>query len=99
MPKQEVLELRPTGWESDPLDQFFKLSTLDYCTAQVYTNYAIFFKISDDDKPKVIPVLKRGLDVTLSQCRPVRYPRRVPRWWVVLPQKYGQYCPVPRTVA
>ena len=69
MPRNEVFELRPAGWESDPAHEFFKLSTLDYCVGQVYTNYALFFKLSDADKPKTIPVLKRGLEVTLSQCR------------------------------
>ncbi|KAG9255119.1 uncharacterized protein F5Z01DRAFT_75111 [Emericellopsis atlantica] len=69
MPKQEVFELHPTGWESDPPEEFFKLSTLDYCVAQVYTNYALFFKLTDAEKPKAVSVLKRGLEVTLSQCR------------------------------
>lgn len=57
------------GWESDPADEFFKLSTLDYCVGQVYTNYALFFKLSDAEKPKAVSVLKLGLEVTLSQCR------------------------------
>ncbi|KAF7553527.1 hypothetical protein G7Z17_g3539 [Cylindrodendrum hubeiense] len=69
MPEQEVFELHPSGWESDPSDEFFKLSTVDYCSPQLYTNYALFFKLSDVDKPKTIPVLKRGLEVMLSQCR------------------------------
>jgi hypothetical protein len=67
--KPEVFELHPAGWESDPSDEYFKLSSLDYCVAQVYANYALFFRLSDEDKPKTIPVLKRGLEVTLSQCR------------------------------
>ncbi|KAI2608743.1 uncharacterized protein GGS25DRAFT_491467 [Hypoxylon fragiforme] len=69
MPRQEVLELHPIGWESDPPDEFLNLSLLDYCVGQVYCNYALFFKLSDADKPKVIPVLKHGLEITLSQCR------------------------------
>ncbi|KAI0470581.1 hypothetical protein GGR56DRAFT_659519 [Xylariaceae sp. FL0804] len=69
MPRKEVYELHPTGWEQDPADEFFKLQLLDYCVGQVYTNYTLFFKLSDDEKPKTIPVLKRGLEVTLSQCR------------------------------
>lgn len=69
MGKQEIYDLRPTGWESDPPDEYFKLSTLDYCVGQVYTNYALFFKLADTEKPKTIPVLKHGLEVTLSQCR------------------------------
>ncbi|KAL1953356.1 hypothetical protein VTO42DRAFT_2977 [Malbranchea cinnamomea] len=71
MPKQEIFELRPAGWESDPPEEFFRLSTLDYCVGQVYTNYALFFKLSDEEKPKIVPVLKRGLEITLSQCRPL----------------------------
>jgi hypothetical protein len=67
--RKEVIHVHPTGWESDPEDEYFKLSTLDYCVAQVFVNYALFFKLSDDDKPKTIPVLKRGLEITLSQCR------------------------------
>jgi len=69
MPKQEVFHLHPARWEADPADEIFKLSTLDYCVGQVYTNYALFFKLSDAEKPDAIPVLKRGLEVTLSQCR------------------------------
>lgn len=69
MGKQEIYKLHPTGWESDPADEYFKLSTLDYCVGQVYTNYALFFKLPDTQKPTVIPVLKHGLEVTLSQCR------------------------------
>ncbi|KAK7432094.1 hypothetical protein QQZ08_001384 [Neonectria magnoliae] len=69
MPKQEIIELHPTGWESDPADEYFMLSTLDYCVAQVYTNYALFFKLSEGEQPRTIPVLKRALEVTLSQCR------------------------------
>ena len=69
MPRQQVFELHPTGWESDPADEFFKLSTLDYCVGQVYTNYALFFKLTDAEKPNAVSVLKRGLEITLSQCR------------------------------
>lgn len=69
MGRQQVIELRPAGWESDPPDEFFKLSTLDYCVGRVFTNYALFFKLSDADKAGVIPILKRGLEITLSQCR------------------------------
>ncbi|KAI4869226.1 hypothetical protein F4820DRAFT_45233 [Hypoxylon rubiginosum] len=69
MPRQEVIELYPTEWESDPPDELFKLCTLDYCVAQVYTNWALFFKLPDADRPRIISVLKRGLEITLSQCR------------------------------
>ncbi|SPO06748.1 related to Tri201 - trichothecene 3-O-acetyltransferase [Cephalotrichum gorgonifer] len=35
----------------------------------LYTNYALFFKLPDYNKPAVISILKRGLEITLSQCR------------------------------
>ncbi|KAI1486184.1 hypothetical protein F5X96DRAFT_673926 [Biscogniauxia mediterranea] len=69
MPKKEVFELRPVGWESDPLDEYFKLSALDYYAPQWFCAFSLFFKLTDEEKPKIIPVLKRGLEVTLSQCR------------------------------
>lgn len=69
MPRLEILELHPDGWETDPTDEIFKLSTLDYCVGQVYTNWALFFKLLDEKKPQAVEILKRGLEITLSQCR------------------------------
>ncbi|KAL2022360.1 hypothetical protein VTK56DRAFT_5427 [Thermocarpiscus australiensis] len=71
MARVEVFQLHPAGWESDPADEYFKLSTLDYCVAQTYMNYALFFKLPDQDKSQTVEVLKRGLEITLSQCRPL----------------------------
>jgi hypothetical protein len=67
--RSEVIHLHPAGWEQDPEDEYHRLSTLDYCVAMVYTGYGLFFQLTDEQKPKVIPVLKRGLEITLSQCR------------------------------
>lgn len=68
--KQEVFHLHPTGWELDPEEERFKLSTLDYLVSCVYVSYAIFFKIDDhEEKPKVVELLKQGLEKTLSQTR------------------------------
>ncbi|KAK0747252.1 hypothetical protein B0T21DRAFT_417472 [Apiosordaria backusii] len=62
--------LRPKGWETDPEHEYFNLSTLDYCVGQVYTNYALFFKLSPNaNKSKIISTIKDGLEVTLTQCR------------------------------
>ncbi|RYP72279.1 hypothetical protein DL770_007981 [Monosporascus sp. CRB-9-2] len=70
MPKLQVIELRPKGWENDPADEFLKLAPLDYCVGQVYTNWGLFFKLSDSaDHKVIIDTLQRGLEVTLSQCR------------------------------
>ncbi|KAK3935733.1 transferase [Diplogelasinospora grovesii] len=69
MPKVEELQLHPLGWENDPEEERFKLSTLDYLSAMTYNNYALFFKLDDADKSKVAAVLKEGLERTLSQAR------------------------------
>ncbi|RYP69111.1 hypothetical protein DL771_006265 [Monosporascus sp. 5C6A] len=69
MPKQEIFNLHPFGWENDPETERFKLSTLDYLTVCTYNNYAIFFKLGDADKPKAAAILKEGLERTLSQIR------------------------------
>ncbi|KAI0386950.1 hypothetical protein F5Y04DRAFT_74076 [Hypomontagnella monticulosa] len=43
---------------------------LDYLVGQTFMNFALFFKLPDNsDKTKIISVLQRGLEVTLSQCR------------------------------
>ena len=69
MPKKEVFQLHPLGWETDPQEERFKVSTLDYLTACTYNNYAIYFRLNDADKPRVVEILKAGLERTLSQTR------------------------------
>ncbi|QRD94695.1 hypothetical protein F9C07_2205456 [Aspergillus flavus] len=69
MAKQEVFYLQPLGWENDPDEERYKVSTLNYLTARSYNNYALFFKLDNVDKPKVVDVLKAGLERTLSQTR------------------------------
>ncbi|KAF5861865.1 hypothetical protein ETB97_012416 [Aspergillus alliaceus] len=69
MPKQELFPLHPSGWENDPDEERFKVSTLDYLAACTYNNYALFFKLDDTEKGKAVGVLKAGLERTLSQAR------------------------------
>ena len=69
MPESQIFELHPDGWENDPAEEYFKLSTLDYCVGQVYCNWALFFALPDADKAPAVAALRRGLEVTLSQCR------------------------------
>ncbi|KAL0940390.1 acyl transferase [Colletotrichum truncatum] len=69
MPKVEEYQLHPWGWENDPEEERFKLSTLDYLSAMTYNNYALFFKLDDEEKSKVAEVLKEGLERTLSQTK------------------------------
>lgn len=69
MPDEQVFQLRPSGWEEDPDEERFKVSTLDYLTACTYNNYALFFRIKSTDTERIIEVLKAGLERTLSQTR------------------------------
>lgn len=69
MPKQETIQLRPFGWESDPDEERFQISTLDYLSACTYNNYALFFRIEDNEKSRAIEILRTGLERTLSQAR------------------------------
>ncbi|KAF7536761.1 hypothetical protein G7054_g4301 [Neopestalotiopsis clavispora] len=70
MPKQHIIDVRPRGWETDPEDEFLNLAPLDYCTAQTYLNWMLFFKLPDTaDGDAIVDTIKRGLEVTLSQCR------------------------------
>ena len=69
MPRQEVFELHPDGWDSDPADECHRLSTLDYTAPLVHVNFALLFKLGDEQKKHVAWVLKRGLEIVLSQCR------------------------------
>lgn len=69
MPKEETFHLHPLGWENDPEEERFKVSTLDYLISLTYCNFAIFFRLADEDKPRVVDILKAGLSRTLSQVR------------------------------
>lgn len=54
MPKVEEFRLRPLGWENDPEQEQFKLSTLDYLSTITYTNTALFFRLRENEKAQVI---------------------------------------------
>lgn len=69
MAKQDVYNIRPCGWERDPEEERFKVSTLDYLTVCTYNNYAVFFRLEDAEKSRIVDVLIAGLERTLSQAR------------------------------
>lgn len=63
MPKREEYRLHPWGWENDPKQESFRLSTLDYLAACVYNNYALFFKLDDDaDRGRIALVIRKVLN-------------------------------------
>ncbi|KAL4801807.1 transferase [Aspergillus unguis] len=68
MPEQ-TFYIHPAGWETDAEEERFRLSSIDYLTAGTYNSYALFFRLEDEDKPRVVDVLSAGLSKTLSQAR------------------------------
>lgn len=54
MPKVEEFQLHPFGWENDPEEERFKLSTLDYLSMMTWNNYALFFRLDDSEK-RLVP--------------------------------------------
>jgi hypothetical protein len=51
MPKIKEYQLHPCGWENDPEEERYRLSTLDYLTTTTFTNTAFFFRLEEPEKP------------------------------------------------
>ncbi|KAK1987829.1 acyltransferase [Colletotrichum cereale] len=69
MPKEEFYDLHPYGWENDPEVERFRFSTLDYLSVISYNHFALFFRLDDAEKPRVVEILKAGVERTLAQVR------------------------------
>ncbi|KAK7984765.1 hypothetical protein PG988_002387 [Apiospora saccharicola] len=69
MAQPETIELRPTGWETDPAEERYKVSTIDLTPLCLYNHYVIFWRLEHDTKEHAIAVLRAGLEKTLSQAR------------------------------
>ncbi|KAL3432648.1 transferase family-domain-containing protein [Aspergillus tetrazonus] len=69
MPESQTYHLHPYGWEDDPEQERFKLSTLDYLSACTYNMYALFFRLDESLSSTAVDALKAGLERTLSQAR------------------------------
>jgi hypothetical protein len=50
MPQIEGFHLRPLGWETDPEEERYKVSTLDYLSPAAYDSYALYFKVDGSEK-------------------------------------------------
>lgn len=68
--------IHPSGWETDPEEERFKLSLFDPIILVVYCHFALYFRLNDDDdddversRENIARVLKQGLEKTLSQVR------------------------------
>lgn len=66
---KETIYLQPLGRESTLIEKPFKLSTIDTIPNCAYTNYAIFFRLRDEDKSRAVELLKSGLMHTLAQAQ------------------------------
>lgn len=75
----ETFQLHPLGWESDPAEERFKLSTIDPTPNCAYNHYVLFLRLDDEDREKVAELLKAGLEHTLRYAllRLIRQPRWV----------------------
>ncbi|KAH6640732.1 hypothetical protein F5144DRAFT_599413 [Chaetomium tenue] len=69
MPEQQVYHIHPLGWENDPDEERYRVSPLDFVGTCVFNNYTLYFKLGDEEKAKVLEVLRCGLERTLSQTR------------------------------
>lgn len=69
VPKLDIFHLHPYGWENDPDEERFKISTLDYLAPCTYNNYALFFQLDGAKRGQVVEALKAGLERTFSQAR------------------------------
>jgi hypothetical protein len=53
MPRVQEFQLRPFGWDNDPEEERFKLSTIDYLTTTTWLPMTFFFKLEDTEKSSV----------------------------------------------
>lgn len=54
MPQVQEFQLHPFGWENDPEEERFKLSTIDYLTTTTWLPLTLFFRLKEADKPLVL---------------------------------------------
>lgn len=65
MENHEVHNLHPAGWETDPAEERFRLSTIDLTPNCAYNHYVLFFRLDHEETAEVADVLKKGLERTL----------------------------------
>lgn len=75
--KEEVYQLRPTGWETDPEEERLPLSLLECIVYCVHCNFTLFLRHDkcaqgEDEvlhQQRIATVFRLGLEKTLSQVR------------------------------
>jgi hypothetical protein len=62
------IRVRPTGWESAPLEERFPLSDMDHTMPKIYVQIVEVFQVGPNvDKAKIVDTMVTGLESTLSQ--------------------------------
>ncbi|KAF9884967.1 hypothetical protein FE257_000877 [Aspergillus nanangensis] len=64
---KESYDLHPSGWETSPPEERFKISTLDYLTGLCYTHFAVYLRLDNANQAHATAVLRAGLEQTLAQ--------------------------------
>jgi hypothetical protein len=54
MRRIQEFQLHPFGWDNDPEEERFKLSTIDYLTTTTYLPMTVFFRLEEAEKPLVL---------------------------------------------
>lgn len=65
MENSEIHNLHPSGWETDPAEERYRLSTIDLTPNCAYNHYVLFFRLRHERTAEVAEVLKTGLERTL----------------------------------
>ncbi|KAL4926921.1 uncharacterized protein BDV17DRAFT_282939 [Aspergillus undulatus] len=86
MPKQETFHLHPAGWEDDPEEERFRISTLDYSTGLTYCTFALFPRLDEADNARVTDVSFGGHSVKKKNST-VRFTVQ----WLDAPEDSGMY--------
>jgi hypothetical protein len=62
------IRVRPTGWESAPMEEHFDVSDMDHTMPKIYVQIVEVFKLAQDsEKPRIVDGMMKGLEYTLSQ--------------------------------
>jgi len=56
------IRIRPTGWESAPVEERFVVSDMDHTMSKIYVQIVEVFKLApDSEKPGILDSMVKGL--------------------------------------
>lgn len=71
LPAKQDLSVYPQGFQNDPDVERFPISNFDYMIPRIYTLLNLVYELDDNNRASVLEDLVAGLEVTLSQYRPL----------------------------